>query len=205
MPITKESPAAIHEPSDESPPSYSESLNNSQPPNPITHRVRILISTHISPHIEGDSITTLVVVPSNVSPLFAPSAPTSLKDTASFAYPGEMLVGFTSHDNPTLIRLSGTENGLEFWRRPSVLHELQVQLRQELVALGYEIVLEAPSASGVEWKSADKVMLRRGEARANVEMKEVCLRIENTMGLYETRTGKAIVVRVELGRCEEDN
>ncbi|KAL8781837.1 MAG: hypothetical protein Q9213_005839 [Squamulea squamosa] len=205
MSIDKESPDAFHDPSDESPPSYSESLGNSQPsPDPVTQRVRTLISIHIGPNLNEDkSITTLAIVPSNVSPLFAPSATSPPKDSTSFAYPGEKLVGFTSYDNPTLIRLSGPDNSLEFWQRPSTLHELHAQICQDLVSQGHKIVVRPPSPPNVTWKFIEVAALKEGEARVDVEMKEVCLRIENAMGLYETRTGKAIVVRVEIAHVED--
>ena len=57
---------------------------------------------------------------------------------------------------------------------------------------------------GLEWQSLRQAELRGGEARVHVEVKEVCLRVENEMGLYETRSGIAVVVRVELG-CDDDD
>lgn len=56
---------------------------------------------------------------------------------------------------------------------------------------------------GLEWQSVRQAELRGGEARVHVEVKEVCLRVENEMGLYETRSGIAVVVSVELG-CDDD-
>lgn len=38
-----------------------------------------------------------------------------------------------------------------------------------------------------------------------MEMREACLKLENEMGLYETRSGRAIAVRVEVGVREEDD
>jgi hypothetical protein len=38
-----------------------------------------------------------------------------------------------------------------------------------------------------------------GETRVTVGLKEVCLRVVTEMGLYETRTGQAVGIRVEVG------
>lgn len=65
--------------------------------------------------------------------------------------------------------------------------------------MGYRIVTRGESSVGLEWQSLRQVGLKGGEARVFVEVKEVCLRVENEMGLYETRSGIAVVVSVELG------
>lgn len=39
----------------------------------------------------------------------------------------------------------------------------------------------------------------RDEVRVTVQMKEICLRVENQMGLYETCRGQGIVLSVEVG------
>lgn len=57
----------------------------------------------------------------------------------------------------------------------------------------------------VDWSSVERTPLSDGDARASVEVTEVCLRIENEMGLYETRTGRALVVKVEVGVREDDD
>lgn len=41
--------------------------------------------------------------------------------------------------------------------------------------------------------------LPRGSVRANVEWKEVCMRVENELGLYETRKGPGVCLSVEFG------
>lgn len=41
--------------------------------------------------------------------------------------------------------------------------------------------------------------LPRGSVRANVEWKEVCVRVENELGLYETRQGPGVCLSVEFG------
>ena len=55
---------------------------------------------------------------------------------------------------------------------------------------------KAPSA---EWKTPTVEPLGDWEVRTGVALMDVSLRIENEMGLYETRTGKAVVVKVDVG------
>lgn len=203
MSTSKPSPALG--PSDVPPPSYSESLTASQPANPIASRISTLISTHILPHLKANSTTTLVLVPFDVIPLFAPPAPETSKDAKASAYPGEKLVGFDPDEDPLLIRLSDTEGGLHFWRTVAVLRELTAQLCREMISRGYRIVTGGRSPMGLEWHSVQQAALVSGEARVRAEVKEVCLRVENAMGLYETRSGIAIVVKVELAYDENDD
>ncbi|KAL9033414.1 MAG: hypothetical protein Q9180_005958 [Flavoplaca navasiana] len=184
---------------DAPPPPYTESLTSSQSALSLGRRVNALISTHILPHITNKPTTTLVLVPFDVTPLFAQSADESSKDATPLAYSGEKLVGFDSDEQPLLIRLSDAAGGLEFWRTPAVLRELTSQLNQTVRSMSYWVVPKAESSVGGEWRSADKMPLANGQARLLVEVKEVCLRIENDMGLYETRSGMAVVVCVELG------
>ncbi|KAI4257516.1 MAG: hypothetical protein L6R42_005603 [Xanthoria sp. 1 TBL-2021] len=193
------------DPSNALPPSYSESLTASQPANPIAYRVSTLISTHILPHLKDNSTTTLVLVPFDVTPLFALPATETSKDAKASAYTGEKLVGFDSDEDPLLIRLSDTEGGLHFWRTAAVLRELTAQLCREMISRGYRVVTGGRSPMGLEWRSFQQATLMSGEARLRAEVKEVCLRVENAMGLYETRSGTAIVVKVELAYDENDD
>ncbi|KAI4239986.1 MAG: hypothetical protein L6R40_005418 [Gallowayella cf. fulva] len=198
------------------PPSYSQSINTSPLANLFTPRVTALIDAHIAPHLDGTSTSTLVLVPSNVTSLFhsLPSCSTE-KDTSS-AFPRELLIGFPSDENPTITRLPGPDNRLEFWQRAAALRELGRQLRARLRAEGHEIVLDPfqrdvgvpdqiASSEDAGWRSVEQRTLRAGEARVEVALKDVCLRIENDMGLYETRTGKGIVVSVKYGVREDDD
>lgn len=54
-------------------------------------------------------------------------------------------------------------------------------------------------STSTEWKMPEVKALANGEVGTGVEIKDICLRVENEMGLYETRTGKAVVVRVDAG------
>ena len=95
-----------------------------------------------------------------------------------------------------------------------MVRELALQLRRALEAEGYCVVehereKQLPPRNGpaspsldvrsVEWKAVEQPMLKSGEARCAVEFKEVTLRLENEMGLYETRSGMALVVKTEIG------
>ena len=189
------------------PPSYAESLSAPRPSGALTNAV----DTHLLPHIQNAIVnqiasTILVVIPANVSTLSPPTEYSSEKESTPSAFPGEALVGFPT--SPTVIRLGGAENSLEFWRRASVLNELKAQIRSTLEGEGYSMIqgsLKSPSSAtiagsrNVDWKSQERKVLGEGEAKVSAEVEEVCLRIENEMGLYETRTGRAIVLRVEIG------
>lgn len=56
-----------------------------------------------------------------------------------------------------------------------------------------------------EWKSVEQPMLADGEARIATDFKEITLRLENEMGLYETRSGMALVVKTEIGGIREED
>jgi len=49
------------------------------------------------------------------------------------------------------------------------------------------------------WKLPEKETLGAGHVRIKIGLQEVCLRVITQMGLYETRTGKAVVVNIEIG------
>lgn len=191
--------------------------------NARTTLISSLLTQNISPHLHtttlsGLSSSTLLVIPSNVLSLQPPSDNGS-KDVSGQenALPGETIVGFPSAENLSLIRLRGQENSLEFWRQPAVIHELEEQLCTQLQREGHHVIgdemenqragstgakstgffrKKAPSA---EWKTPAVEPLGNGEIRTRVALMDVSLRIENEMGLYETRTGKAVVVKVDVG------
>lgn len=209
-------------------PSYSESISSALPNNIASARTALisnLAETHIKPHLHSNALsglsrTTLLVIPSNVSPLQPPQPSSSSSKGAwdsDSTFPGETIVGFPDDENLTLIRLQGQENSLGFWCQPAVVVELEQQLRSQLQREGHRIVggneMASPSsptlkksgsvfqrtASNAEWRTVERKSLRDGEASIEVGVKEICLRMENVMGLYETRTGKALNVRVEVG------
>ena len=186
--------------------------------------VTSLLTTHVAPHLyntslSGLSSTTLLLVPSNVSTL-QPSSSVDSKGTATdgLKFQGESIEGFFSTENLTIVRLRGRENSVEFWRQPAVIRELEQQLREHLRRQGHRVLgvddVASPTnshaavstragffkkKSNAEWKMPHKEALADGEVRTEVDIKDICLRIENEMGLYETRTGKAIAVKVDSG------
>ncbi|MCJ1273422.1 hypothetical protein MMC21_001213 [Puttea exsequens] len=213
--------------SSDAPPSYSDSISSPQPtslPQNIAQAraalVSSLVKTHISPHLYGSTLAglssiILLLVPANVSSL---QPQNEIKDpSGDVKFRGESIEGFFSAENLTIVRLHGRENSIEFWRQPAVIRELEQQLRAQLSKDGHRVVRDdigtsanSPSTakpagffgkkpSSPDWKMPVVEALSEGAVRAAAEVKDICLRIENDMGLYETRTGKAILVKVEVG------
>lgn len=200
-------------------PTYAESISSNvectYPGSNTVARARsalisTLVTTQITPHLHsnflsGLSTSTLLIVPTNVAQLQPPQSsgddskgpwvpePTFLQET---------VVGFPSVENLTLIRLQGQENNLGFWCQPIVISDLGQNLRCTLQSEGHHVVGVSGSEATMSsegWRTIKKKTLQSGEIRVEVSMREINLRIENVMGLYETRTGKAIVVKVEIG------
>lgn len=146
---------------------------------------------------------TLLLVASNVSALQSPTS-TSIKGVqcSTNAFPGEKILGFPMTEDLTLIRLCGEEHTIEFWRQPAVIREFEEQLCEFLRDGGYVVVRDegdGRNRTSAEWKTVEARVLANGHARTVVYIKEICLRVENAMGLYETRSGKALVVKVDVG------
>ena len=55
-----------------------------------------------------------------------------------------------------------------------------------------------PLAEGT-WRYVPEEAVLPGHVRTKVGLEDVCLRVVTEMGLYETKTGKAVVVRIEIG------
>jgi len=198
-------------------PSYSESLTDAASSLPSlssysqhqsaarTAIISDLIRTHITPHLHvnalsGVSQSTLILVPSNMSDLIPPTiASIDSKDAQSKhdSFDGEILVGFPTSENLSMVRLRGEEQTIEFWRQPAVVREVEQRLRETLQRDKLNVFVRV--SSDEQWRCLKEKDLVEGEARVGAEIKEICLRIENQIGLYETRTGKALIVRVELG------
>ncbi len=211
--------AGKSDPSFDGLPSYPESVSSSTYPTPsIPNKVArarsalisTLVTTQLLPHLHsnvlsGLSNTTLLIIPTNVSELQPPhSSNVDAIDsrTSEATHLQERVVGFLSSENLTLVRLQGQENSLGFWCQPTVVIELEHHLRSQLQREGQRVVGGNASqrrVSNAEWRTIEKKPLQTGEAGIEVGIKEISLRTENTMGLYETRTGKAVVVKVEVG------
>ena len=164
-----------------------------------------LIRTHIEPHLHSNAIlglsqSTLILVPSSSTALIAPqktSNDSKEPQSESKAFPGEVIIGFPTSENIAIVRLRGDEHALEFWRQPAVIGDLEQRLSELLRSDGLEVLIR--TSSDAQWRHLEETALGQGEARVGTEIKEICLRIENQLGLYETRTGKALVVRVDFG------
>lgn len=209
-------------------PSYADSVSVTQDTSPSLPRdlrtirkslVSSLLTKHITSHIQtsvlcGLSSTTLILIPSNVIDLNPPTASSEKAADSAFTFPGEKLVGFPVTGNLSLLRLHEPENSTEFWRQPAVLQVLEQQLSVYLEQEGYHVAKQSDlrrtepgsvssssseRSANKEWKTMEAATLREGEVRVGAEMKEICLRVENAMGLYETRTGKALVITVDVG------
>lgn len=138
---------------------------------------------------------------------------------AADIFPGETIIGFPSAENLHLIRLHGAENTVDFWRQEAVIRDLNSQLRDELERSGHRVVVDKVTGRGgivksaaereilarresfrnAQWISGKQKAVGPGEVDIGVECREVSLRVENEIGLFETRSGKAVIVRVEVG------
>lgn len=195
-------------------PSYSESVRSPQhnsssgylPQNIATARTALissLLTTYITPRLResalsGLSSTILILIPSNVSSL-QPCNKLVSKD------PSETIVGFPSAENLKMVRLHGQENSLEFWQQSAVTQELGQQMRSHLRNSGHQVIEDSENSSqgskspNADWRTVQREILGSGEVRTRVEMMEIFLRTENDMGLYETKSGKAVVVKMNVG------
>lgn len=87
-----------------------------------------------------------------------------------------------------------------------MIRDLETRLKAELSSVGHRVEETHQSnctrgalSDRAEWRAVSEQALEAGEVRVGIRIREVSLRVENVMGLYETRGGKAIVVRVEFG------
>lgn len=209
-------------------PSYSEALSytsaTSLPRNLHSvrkARIHSLLETQIKPYLlnttlAGLSRSTLVLIPSDV-PSLTPNLNNDSKDRLDqqASFPGEEIVGFSDAGNLTKIRLQGQENSFEFWRQLPVIMELERALQSHLmrdnaVSDAGDVMLPArpesrgwfkkkASTSSIPQQKTETVKASGGcKVKTEVELEDVSLRTTNAMGLYETRTGKAIVVKVDF-------
>ena len=203
------------------PPSYAETVRQHRTPLSTsteqysgTDLVHALLTNDLVPHIQtaissGTTSMTFVLVPSNIASLRPPAVFDS--KAASKGFSGEQLVGLPTTEELKLIRLSDPEDTYEFWQRLGSRQSLADSLHAYLVQEGYyfpedvvkteplEMPADVPSNVRAGWMTVNEERLRHREANVSVAMQEVCLRIEDEMGLFGTRKGKALVVRVKLG------
>lgn len=213
--------------------SVTSPAQNNLPRNPPTYatslrvpRIRALINEHVMKHVHESASDrpyshTFIFVPSNVKTLMNDDT----LDSNSKQEPGsryqflqEKVIGFPAAEKITLIRLEGHDNEIQYWKSASVTREVSAILDQALLAEGYNVIHNQreqplpprkgmasppPSARSVEWKTPDHQALAAGDARSRTDFREITLRIENDLGLYETRSGFALVVKTEIGGVDE--
>ncbi|KAL9582557.1 MAG: hypothetical protein Q9203_005441 [Teloschistes exilis] len=205
-PSKAETTCASPPPQDAPPPPYSESFDGH-----LSHTTAAssIIDTYVLPELSSHPTTIVILVPSNVSTLICNSHEPSKDICTADAFPGERFMGFDSDENVVITRLTGSENRLEYWQRGAAIRMLESRLEEALIAQGYDVsygiknTAPARIAGSHEstWRSLERLQATEEKARIRVEAHEVCLRIENEMGLYETRSGTSIVITVEFGAC----
>ena len=100
-----------------------------------------------------------------------------------------------------MIRLREQENSLEFLRQPAVLQTMIDQVCRYLDSEGYQKIVVEPEKV---WSLAGGVLpvaereADRADATLRVEVTTVSLRVESDMGLYETRSGRCLMVKLEV-------
>lgn len=230
-------------------PSYAESVQRPlNPPTPSTSRgqnildqltlvraqhIRSIIDNHILPVVEeqaafGIAQSIIALVPSDV-PLPAPEEKSEFSfDTGSS---GKVeVIGFSSGEEPKVVRLEGQMNKTEFWRSQAIILELERTLKELLNAgptLRSSTHLEsegtrqktpqrlqkkglfgrAADAMGQEERSPSgnpEVGVRpvdtAGQVLVKVRLEEICLRTVNEFGLYDTMSKQCVIIRVDA-RC----
>ncbi|KAL8660443.1 MAG: hypothetical protein Q9202_006523 [Teloschistes flavicans] len=189
---------------DAPPPPYSESLDGQ-----LSHSARALalIESYVLPELSNHPTTIVILVPSNISTLICTSQEPFKNTLNTGAFAGEKIMGFGSDEKAAIIRLAGAENRLEYWQHEAAIANLETCLDGELKARGYQVTCgpkkNAPAriagSHESNWKPSHWQSLTEETARIMVDIDEVCIRLENEMGLYETRTGNCIVIKVEVG------
>ena len=200
--------------SSDGPPSYDESIGSqrhstqSSETNLVTARLALvnsLLATHVNPHLQatalsGLSSTSLILVPSNVTALQPMSSTSSLDKSTNSTFSGEKIVSLPSSENPAIKRLHEKENSLEFLRQPMVLQKVKEELCLHLNREGYRRIAVGSeqlwTQSGLQ--AATPSETDAADATLELSMTDVCLRVENAMGLYETRNGRCLVIKVGM-------
>lgn len=194
--------------------------------------IRAVIDEHILPLVEQQALygiaqTTIAMIPSDV-PLPAPEPE---KSEFSFDTGNDKkveVIGFSSDDEPQIVRLEGQMNRTEFWRPQSIILELERVLKGSLNASPHlkppsprePAVENMPSQQGrrnIFGRMADAMYREERSASGNpevgvgqadtagqvlvkVRLEEICLRTVNEFGLYDTMSKQCIIIRVDA-RC----
>lgn len=196
-----------------------------------THHIQSVIERHVIPLIEeratyGIAQTTIAMLPSDI-PLPAEEEKSEYSFDTSDSKPVEV-VGFSSEDEPKVVRLEGQMNRTEFWRPQVVIVELERMLSENLNA---SPVLRSPRGHGRSEADSAQRHSRRGflsrvmpslgpELRSpsgnpevgvkqldqvrmvvvKARLEEICLRTVSEFGLYDTMSKQCVIIRVDA-RC----
>jgi hypothetical protein len=237
---------------DNNPPSYSESISQQSTtpsiPGPSITRgqnlldqltlvraqnIRSVIEDHILPRVEeqaayGISRSIIALLPSDI-----PLPAAEEKSEFSFDTGGDEkkveVIGFSSDEEPKIVRLEGQMNKTEFWRVKAVIEDLERRLRETLSAspvlrrptspvsseippqreqskkgLGFFVKMANALGQELRSNSNSKVGVRQVEEVAQVLVKvrleEICLRTVSEFGLYDTMSKQCVIIRVDA-RC----
>lgn len=165
-----------------------------QPP----FQIESLLYDHVYPELwpslsAGKLSHTLILVPQDVAALHPPT-------TLTKAIPGEEIVGIPQNRTPLMIRLTNKEYQLESLRRPELMHQLVLHLCQFLNSRGcLKIVIHSNQiwtrATGA--RKASVAEKSDANARVVTRIETACLRTKTDMGLYETRSGKCLIIDID--------
>lgn len=196
-----------------------------------SRHIRSVIDNHIIPLVEQQALygiaqTTIAMIPSDVALPAEEEKSEFSFDTAD--QKKVEVIGFSSEEEPQIIRLEGQMNRTEFWRPQVIVQELERVLKENLNASPH---LKPPSprqVPNIEVKKAAKrgffgrmaeamnqeekpspsgnpeVGVRKVESAGQVlckaRLEEICLRTVNEFGLYDTMSKQCIIIRVDA-RC----
>jgi hypothetical protein len=194
-----------------------------------TRHVRSVITAHIVPLIEerasyGIAQTTIAMLPSDI-----PLPPVEEKKS-EFSFSTDdakavEVIGFSSEEEPKVVRLEGQMNRTEFWRPQAVIEELESVLGNVLNA---SPLLRSPTGLGrgkveASVKQPKRTLLSRvmpsmgpelrspsgnpevgvklsdttGVVVVKARLEEICLRTVNEFGLYDTMSKQCVIIRVD--------
>ncbi|KAI4135560.1 MAG: hypothetical protein LQ347_000561 [Umbilicaria vellea] len=190
-----------------------------------SQRIHSIITAYILPLLTSQAVsglykTTFILVPSNIC-----SLPSATGDETVVGFPSDdhiQLVRLQGSEHslefwrqPAVVRQLEAELKA---RLTASGHRVEEEQQQPSPAVRPPISPKAPKrsffsrresektlpvsspvASASGWGMPSPVSLGAGQVRVNVGLQDVCLRVVSEMGLYETRTGMAVVVGLEIG------
>lgn len=197
-----------------------------------TH-IQSIVNDHIIPIIEqqasfGIAQTTIAMLPSDI-PLPA------IEEKSEFSFSTDTsksveVIGFSSEEEPKIVRLEGQMNRTEFWRVQAIIVELEKRLRETLNANAVLRSPTSPTRVGSFEQQAQRAQKRTflsrvipslgpeapspsgnpevgvrqmdnaGLVLVKARLEEICLRTANEFGLYDTMNKQCVIVRVDA-RC----